>query len=136
MIVWLSNNSKVGRGIVLSDDASIPIALGEEPIWDDPFIFTEWGELGRWREDEIGAGIRRKAYSAIIVSVPNLFWSVGLRREISRNYSLVKVFPGVLPAPRCVYLPNAILAYGRSELELLQVPQTKAPGVSCSIAVQ
>ena len=109
MIAWLSSYTG-GKGQVLSDDAGIPVALGQNPVMDDPFVFAEWAKRGTWNDNAIVEALRRGKYAAVVVSSIEPLWSPAMRREIARSYALVRVFPSTAPLPRCVYVPLAALA--------------------------
>jgi hypothetical protein len=109
VIAWLSSNTD-GKGSVLSDDAGIPIALGQDPVMDDPFIFAEWAKLGTWSDSTLVDGLHSGKYAAVVISNSELFWSPAVRDEITSSYILVQVFRTIAPGPKCVYVPAAALA--------------------------
>jgi hypothetical protein len=99
MMSWLSSYVS-GKGPIISDDAAIPVALGQSPIWDDPFVLTEWARLGAWSDDALVAGVQKGKYAAVVVSAGDLLWPPDLRAEIGRCYTFVKVFPSTAPRRR------------------------------------
>jgi hypothetical protein len=111
MIAWLSSHA-AGKGRVLSDDAGIPVALGQNPVMDDPFVFAEWAKRGTWSDDAIVAALRDGKYAAVVVSSIDHFWSSAMRRAIADNYALVRVFSATAPLPRCIYMRAAALEPG------------------------
>src|SRR5476649_1249542 len=136
MIAWLSSYTG-GRGQILSDDAGIPLALGQNPVMDDPFIFAEWAKLGTWSDDALVDGIHRGKYAAILVGLSDLFWSPAVRGEIASSYTLVQVFHSTVPVPRCIYVPVAALAVTDSRrLEPYTLTPEDKRGLSCYPPVQ
>ncbi len=131
LMIWLKPHA--GRQNILSDDAAIPVALGEMPVWDDPFVFSEWAARGRWSDATIVAAIQRQQYAVIVVTDPNLLWTPSLRRAITQNYRLAVVFPEVMPAPRCVYVPGKPGDSGTQESGVNSSLGSSRLGSSCAV---
>ena len=136
MIAWLRQHQTGKSPIVLSYNADVSIALGEEPVWDDPFIFTEWAQTGHWSDDAIAAEIQRGGYSAIVTSAPTVLFSHHLRFEIAKSYTLVKVFQYTLPFESCIYMPNDVIATGQARSEFPQSAGPDAHQPTCSVTLQ
>ncbi|MGD0295458.1 MAG: hypothetical protein ABSB30_16550 [Terracidiphilus sp.] len=131
MIAWLSSHASP-NGQILSDDAGISLALGQNPVSDDPFILAEWSARGVWRNDALMDGIRAGKYSAVVVSDSNLLWFPAERNEVAKGYTLVKVFRSVDPGPKCIYVPNAVMAAG-TQLEPLVLSPADKQNLPCNI---
>ena len=131
MIAWLSSYTG-GKGQILSDDAGVPLALGQNPVMDDPFVFAEWAKRGTWNDDAIVDALRKGKYAAVVVSSIDHHWSPAMRHEIARSYALVRVFQSTAPLPRCIYVPLAALAASTGPRLEPYVPTAEdKQGLSC-----
>lgn len=133
LIHWLQEGPAAGGHSILSDDAAIAVALGQTPVWDDPFVFTEWVEMGRASDTTVEMDVRQHRYAAIVVTDPELLWPGSLRRVVAQNYRLAAVFPGTLPAPRCVYVPRTLIRIATPEDGKNPDEGTEAPPLSCTL---
>jgi len=131
MIAWLSSYSSP-KGQILSDDAGISLALGQNPVSDDPFILAEWAALGTWSDDAFMARIRTGQYSAIVVGRSDTLWFPAERDEIAKAYTLVRVFRSTFPNPKCIYVPNAEVAAGTPFEPLILSPEDRK-SLPCNI---
>lgn len=124
MIAWLSSHASP-NGQILSDDAGISLALGQNPVSDDPFVLAEWAAHGVWSDDALTAGIRAGKYSAVVVGNRDLLWFPAELNEIAKEYTPVKVFRSTTPGPMCIYVPNAALTAGNQLEPLVLSPGDK-----------
>jgi hypothetical protein len=131
MIAWLSSNAS-GKGQILSVDAGIPLALGQNPVFDDPFIFAEWAKRGAWSDEPLLAGIRAGKYSAIIMAPGNDFaWSPAVNAEIASRYTFAKAFHSLRPVGKYIYVPLAAVAAKDTRLEPSSLSLDEKRGSSC-----
>jgi hypothetical protein len=136
MTKWLKQTPYVGCDqSILSDDASIPMALGRTPVWDDPFVFSEWVATGRWEGMDIANAIRERRYCVIVVTDPNVLWPESFRSLIDQNYQLAEVFHRVLPEARCVYVPRSTDPRYSSTSDALSL-DVKTPKSLCEVNLQ
>ena len=132
MIEWLSSNAS-GKGEILSNDAGIPLALGQNPVMDDPFIFAEWAKRGVWNDDALVTGVRSGKYAAVIMGSTDLAYSPALQAEIASRYKLAKVFHSTIPEPKYIYLPSAALPAADIQLEPLSLSPANNRSLSCCV---
>jgi hypothetical protein len=132
MTEWLTSYTR-GKGQILSDDAGISLALGQNPVWDDPFIFAEWANLGVWSDDTLVAGVRAGKYSVVVMGSRDLLWSPAMLSEIARSYTLVKVFHSTTPQATCLYVPVAAVLEKDAQLERVILSPQQSRDLSCYV---
>lgn len=72
-------------GKVLADDASIPISLGQEAAWDDPFVFNALEHSGRWDPAPLTRAVQKREFEFVVMRTAG-WWPSPVQEVIRANY--------------------------------------------------
>lgn len=98
---YLRSKRVAGRSL-FSQDASLSLAVGEEPVWNDALVLSALRKQNRWDDSFPALQLRTQKYYAVVILV-NRFTTPALRDELANHYYRAAVFGG-MHAP-LVYLP-------------------------------
>jgi hypothetical protein len=91
---------------ILSDDAYIPIRLGRQPEWDDPFVFSVMAQKGKWDDRVLADRLQRQYYSCVVLFCSNDLLTPRLWDLLQQNYVEEGVFPAHPSSPYHLYVPR------------------------------
>jgi hypothetical protein len=104
LVNYLRERKAPGRQ-VLTQDPSLSLTLGEQPLWNDALVLGALAQQHRWDDSYIVSQLHEARFYAV-VSLMDYFWTPRMMKELTEHYYVAATFGGTFK--HTVYLPRSV----------------------------